>query len=609
MAITDTLNLNAQQVAEQNPELHEMRQKFFGQDYLSDIEKGDTGTVQYYTGLGNPNAISYTEAPIEEPIVDTSTPVVDTGGGGGQNVVTGGDGIISTAPAMDQAAAIEAMTQPEAYDIPGTMPLTPVSGAFGPFDYLQPTTPITQDPMTGDASIAEAIAAQDRQDAFDQQFAFEDPKALAARGIEPDSILPEARPDDLLPEGFDPYFSLEAPDITPFERTPQLEETPIMYSEFDDLEADPGTQPIEGITPEAQSAWEKVKSGVSTAGDFIKNYGMSAYNLLAGSPIGAAASLLTQPFTSSESQIEYESYSPETKQAVDQAYGPGGLMEGYNTVSMMGEGVEATIQKRIDTINETLKTKDSKILEDRKTELTNLLNTVQKDKGKQITDQDLAIATGIEAADEEPSAIVTETPTPTVPDFISGATTSVPRGGGADVMDAPTKTTTTTTPSDGGFGDETGRRGSGDPAPSAPSGSTAHGGPSYGPHGGASYGPHQGGGGGGGGDGGGGKIVCTMMNDSYGFGSFRNKIWLRQSKTLPMEYQLGYHAIFLPLVKFSKRKGLINKAVKKVLEHIAVHRTIDIRQEARGKKHMLGRVYRKILEPVCYWVGRYVKRT
>ena len=100
-----------------------------------------------------------------------------------------------------------------------------------------------------------------------------------------------------------------------------------------------------------------------------------------------------------------------------------------------------------------------------------------------------------------------------------------------------------------------------------------------------------------------------MMNDSYGFGSFRNKIWLRQSKTLPMEYQLGYHALFLPLVKFSKREGLINKAVKKVLEHIAVHRTIDIRQEARGKKHMLGRVYRKILEPICYWVGKYGKRT
>jgi len=102
---------------------------------------------------------------------------------------------------------------------------------------------------------------------------------------------------------------------------------------------------------------------------------------------------------------------------------------------------------------------------------------------------------------------------------------------------------------------------------------------------------------------GGGKIVCTMMNDSYGFGSFRNKIWLKHSKNMAPEYQIGYHKIFLPLVKLSKT----NNVVKKVLEHIAIHRTIDIRQESRGKTHLLGRVYRKILEPICYIVGKYAK--
>jgi hypothetical protein len=109
--------------------------------------------------------------------------------------------------------------------------------------------------------------------------------------------------------------------------------------------------------------------------------------------------------------------------------------------------------------------------------------------------------------------------------------------------------------------------------------------------------------GGGGGSSGGGKIVCTMMNESYGFGSFRNKIWLKHSKDLAPEYQKGYHKIFLPLVKLSKN----NKILKTMLEHIAVHRTIDIRQESRGKVHLLGRVYRKILEPICYLVGKYVK--
>jgi len=103
---------------------------------------------------------------------------------------------------------------------------------------------------------------------------------------------------------------------------------------------------------------------------------------------------------------------------------------------------------------------------------------------------------------------------------------------------------------------------------------------------------------------GGGKIVCTMMNESYGFGNFRNKIWLRQSKDLAPEYQKGYHILFLPLVKMAKT----NNIIKKVLEHIAVHRTIDIRQESRGKTHILGRLYRKVLEPICYWVGKYAKR-
>ena len=96
------------------------------------------------------------------------------------------------------------------------------------------------------------------------------------------------------------------------------------------------------------------------------------------------------------------------------------------------------------------------------------------------------------------------------------------------------------------------------------------------------------------------KIVCTMMNKSYGFGSFRNKIWMKFHKNLSPEYQKGYHKIFLPLVKIAKK----NKIVKKILEHIAVHSTIDMRQSMRGKKHLLGRLYRKIILPICYWAGK-----
>ena len=96
------------------------------------------------------------------------------------------------------------------------------------------------------------------------------------------------------------------------------------------------------------------------------------------------------------------------------------------------------------------------------------------------------------------------------------------------------------------------------------------------------------------------KIVCTMMNESYGFGSFRNKIWMKFHKDLSPEYQRGYHKLFLPLVKIAKT----NKIIKNILEHIAVHSTIDMRQSMKGKKHLLGRVYRKILLPICYWAGK-----
>ena len=101
-----------------------------------------------------------------------------------------------------------------------------------------------------------------------------------------------------------------------------------------------------------------------------------------------------------------------------------------------------------------------------------------------------------------------------------------------------------------------------------------------------------------------GKIVCTMMNESYGFGNFRNKIWLKHSRNLPKEYEVGYHTIFLPLVKFAKGEGRLNKAVKKTLEHIARHRTYDLKQEMKGKIHLLGRAYRKVLEPLCFITGK-----
>ena len=107
---------------------------------------------------------------------------------------------------------------------------------------------------------------------------------------------------------------------------------------------------------------------------------------------------------------------------------------------------------------------------------------------------------------------------------------------------------------------------------------------------------------------GGGKIVCTAMNAEYGFGSFRNAIWLAQSKDLDPAYEKGYHTLFLPLVTYaykSGKKNALQRILRGVLEHIARHRTADIWKQKRGKtRDNLGMVYRFILEPICYVVGK-----
>ena len=122
--------------------------------YASDL-------YQYYLGGGMPPAGAAgitTQAPGTTAqgttyLTETGEPAAGPGTGitaigGAQNPLTQ----MVTDPATGQTmTAKQAMTANQAYAISGQMPKTPVSGAWGPQDYLQPTTPITQDPMTGDA--------------------------------------------------------------------------------------------------------------------------------------------------------------------------------------------------------------------------------------------------------------------------------------------------------------------------------------------------------------------------------------------------------------------------------------------------------------------------
>ena len=107
---------------------------------------------------------------------------------------------------------------------------------------------------------------------------------------------------------------------------------------------------------------------------------------------------------------------------------------------------------------------------------------------------------------------------------------------------------------------------------------------------------------------GGDKIICTAMNHAYGFGSFRNSIWIEYSdKHLTKAHEVGYHTLFLPLVDygFKQGDGKMNMVVRKALEWGTRHRSMDLRAEMRGKKRdTTGRILRSLFEPLCYIVGK-----
>ena len=575
--------IKAQEAAAQDPELDRIRQQLFGEGYVQDIGEGK-GIAQYYSGFGLPQSLAFTPAPVEEvaPVADVIEPVVETGGGGGG---TGGVDITTpdvgdapinldtpltqmiTTPTGDTMTVKEAFTQPEAYDIPGEMPKTPVSGAFGPFEYLQPET---SDPflMSGAAGGA---------------------------------------------------------------RLPQ-----IGYGEGD---VDPGLAQAAGLTtgyPEAAQQdptfWENARDKFIETGQDIGNVftNLKDQGIDIAKMAGSAIMNAIAPGLGFVMQALPEGGRSEMSDKLGEQYGmddigrlTGGPMAGYAVDSTFGKGIEQSTADVKNDVGNTLsekygftKSELNQIAEGTYTgtkgyneimgKVTNLVDKYKdlSNFEKQIDKNKTAIDYDMEGTDEgdraaEEAAEARKEGLEELSDIYSGI---------GQTRDAPSPTPQEIPDRGRGDGRDTGPtespQGSGDPYGGGEGGvQSGLGSPDVGEvssDAGFSEPSNQGGGGGGGG----GKIVCTMMNDSYGFGSFRNKIWLRQSKNLAPEYQIGYHKIFLPLVRLSKT----NKLLKKTLEHIAVHRTIDIRQEARGKVHLLGRVYRKVLEPICYWVGKNAKR-
>ena len=109
---------------------------------------------------------------------------------------------------------------------------------------------------------------------------------------------------------------------------------------------------------------------------------------------------------------------------------------------------------------------------------------------------------------------------------------------------------------------------------------------------------------GGGNSPGGKSIVCTAMYQTTGLQDWAKamKIWyIYQKRYLSIQHQEGYHKLFKPFVKAMHK----NNIIKIIGAHFAKHRTQHLKHIMfNSKPSLLGKIYNKILEPICYWVGR-----
>ena len=107
-----------------------------------------------------------------------------------------------------------------------------------------------------------------------------------------------------------------------------------------------------------------------------------------------------------------------------------------------------------------------------------------------------------------------------------------------------------------------------------------------------------------GGTGGGKSIVCTAMYQTTGLQDWAKamKIWyIYQKRYLTMQHQEGYHKLFKPFVKGMNKRNII----KAIGAHFAKHRTQHLKHIMfNSKPSLLGKIYNKILEPICYWAGK-----
>jgi len=104
-----------------------------------------------------------------------------------------------------------------------------------------------------------------------------------------------------------------------------------------------------------------------------------------------------------------------------------------------------------------------------------------------------------------------------------------------------------------------------------------------------------------------GKIICTTMNRMYGLPMYSNRVWMRYNKykKLDSAWELGYHKIFLSLVK----QMPTNKYIRNTLEWFANTRTHGLKEEMKGNMFTVNTlILRPLLSPIVYITGKLIQK-
>ena len=644
--------IKAQEAAAQDPELDRIRQQLFGEGYVQDIGEGK-GIAQYYTGFGLPQSLAFTPAPVEEvaPVADVIEPVVETGGGGGGigdvDITTPdvGDAPINvdtpltqmiTTPTGDTMTVKEAFTQDDAYSL-DSPPITDQAGAVAAMTQDDAYSLDSPAPNALEQDIAQVAkdTTQAEFDALAPEIGYGvgevDPKLAEAAGIVDysDPNIDAMYTDDRIVS--------EEKALDPFAYTDQIMDPNLM---------DIRQQQAIDFAPEQQGLIDQAFSKVgSTASDIMNDLSQIPGAVadfanqtvdIAGQKINVGSTLLKAGINKiiggpislvldAIGALGIKGGRGDVSDSLAEKYGRDdigrlttGVMAGYS----VGPNFAQTIQDRIDNIKNR---KAPQTDASRKTieELETIkAETIAAGSSGVITEPGTVLGsaeflpegedlvTAEELAAEERKEGLEE-----LSDIYSGI---------GQTRDAPSPTPQEIPDRGRGDGRDTGPSGLGEAGSDAGFGQADQGeagsdagfsdtGPDYsgvttgGPpsRGGSAGGPPSQGGGS---SGGGKSIICTAMYQTTGLEDWSKamKIWyIYQKKYLTIQHQEGYHKLFKPFVKGMHK----NSIIKAIGAHVARHRTQDLKHVMFGSKpSWLGRVYRKVLEPICYWVGKHAKR-